>query len=64
MLITDGVPYSYSEIFEQYNWQDLPYMPVRIFTYLIGKEVTDVQDVKWMACANQGALLKPFIIIQ
>ncbi|XP_026478541.1 voltage-dependent calcium channel subunit alpha-2/delta-3-like [Ctenocephalides felis] len=54
MLITDGVPYSYSEIFEQYNWQDLPYMPVRMFTYLIGKEVTDVQDVKWMACANQG----------
>lgn len=56
MLITDGVPYSYSEIFEQYNWQDLPYMPVRMFTYLIGKEVTDVQDVKWMACANQGKI--------
>ncbi|XP_068083443.1 voltage-dependent calcium channel subunit alpha-2/delta-3 [Anabrus simplex] len=54
MLVTDGVPYNYKEIFKEYNWQDLPYMPVRIFTYLIGREVADYREVKWMACTNRG----------
>lgn len=54
MIVSDGAPFSYEEIFEIYNWQNLPYKPVRVFTYLIGKEVADVKDIKWMACANQG----------
>lgn len=54
MIVSDGAPFTYEDVFEQFNWRDLPFKPVRVFTYLIGKEVADVKDIKWMACANQG----------
>jgi hypothetical protein len=54
MLITDEVPFLYEDLFQEYNWRDLPRMPVRLFSYLIGREVPDVERIKWVACANQG----------
>jgi voltage-dependent calcium channel alpha-2/delta-3 len=54
MLISDGVPYPIDEVFETWNWMDKPYIPVRVFTYLIGREVADITDIKKVACDNQG----------
>ncbi|KAL5015024.1 hypothetical protein ScPMuIL_009294, partial [Solemya velum] len=51
MLITDGAPENYEWIFDKYNW---PNKSIRVFTYLIGREVSDNKQVKWMACANKG----------
>lgn len=56
MLITDGVPDSYADIYRRYNWKNLtePPFPVRVFTYLIGRDGVDFRDTRWMACANHG----------
>jgi voltage-dependent calcium channel alpha-2/delta-3 len=51
MLVTDGAPETYQAIFEKYNW---PRIPVRVFTYLVGREVTETREVNWMACHNRG----------
>jgi hypothetical protein len=51
MLVTDGAPRDYREVFEKYNW---PHKPVRLFSYLIGKEITDTTSTKWMSCHNKG----------
>ena len=51
MLVTDGAPYTYEDIFDQFNW---PHLQVRVFTYLIGREVTEIRPLRWMACANKG----------
>ena len=51
MLVTDGVPYTYETIFQEYNQ---PHKPVRVFTYLIGREISDLEAAKWMACENKG----------
>ena len=57
MLVTDGVPYTYENIFQEYNQ---PHKPVRVFTYLIGREISDLDAAKWMACENKGASLHLF----
>ncbi|XP_027206254.2 voltage-dependent calcium channel subunit alpha-2/delta-3-like isoform X2 [Dermatophagoides pteronyssinus] len=51
MLITDGAPGTYEDVFRQFNW---PNIPVRVFTYLIGQDATSHNEVYWMACHNRG----------
>ncbi|XP_053740535.1 voltage-dependent calcium channel subunit alpha-2/delta-4-like isoform X4 [Synchiropus splendidus] len=51
MLITDGAMEDFESIFEEFNWPD---RRVRVFTYLIGREMTFAQNTKWIACNNKG----------
>ncbi|XP_054480417.1 voltage-dependent calcium channel subunit alpha-2/delta-4 [Anoplopoma fimbria] len=51
MLITDGAMEDFQSVFEEFNW---PERRVRVFTYLIGREVTFAENVKWIACNNKG----------
>lgn len=55
MLITDGVPGDLTPIINRYNHlSNGTSIPVRIFTYLIGKEVTNADELRSMACTNRG----------
>ncbi|XP_015419820.1 PREDICTED: voltage-dependent calcium channel subunit alpha-2/delta-4 isoform X2 [Myotis davidii] len=51
MLLTDGAVEDYEPVFEKYNQLD---PKVRVFTYLIGREVTFADRMKWIACNNKG----------
>lgn len=51
MVITDGPSETYKEIFETHNW---PNKTVRLFSFLVGREVKENRYAKWMACANKG----------
>ena len=50
MLVTDGAPGYYEKIFAKYNKS----LNVRVFSFLIGREVGDDKQVRSMACANKG----------
>uniref|UniRef100_A0A7E4V298 VWFA domain-containing protein n=1 Tax=Panagrellus redivivus TaxID=6233 RepID=A0A7E4V298_PANRE len=53
MLITDGAPGYYKETFELWNAN----RKVRFFSFLIGEEAIDFDQVKWMACTNRGYMV-------
>uniref|UniRef100_A0A8D8RY65 Voltage-dependent calcium channel subunit alpha-2/delta-3 n=1 Tax=Cacopsylla melanoneura TaxID=428564 RepID=A0A8D8RY65_9HEMI len=50
MLVSSGSPSAFKEVFKHYNW---PHMPVRLFSYLIGKS-SNFAEMKQMACSNKG----------
>ncbi|CAM6054122.1 unnamed protein product [Sphagnum tenellum] len=35
---------------------NMPHKPVRVFTYLIGREISDLKAANWMACQNRGMI--------
>lgn len=51
MLITDGAIKPSDDVFNRYNY---PGAPVRVFSYMIGREVGDITHTKAMACKNRG----------
>lgn len=51
MLITDGAIRDNEDVFNRYNY---PGSPIRVFTYMIGREVGDIKPTKAMACKNRG----------
>lgn len=52
MIVTSSLSESQDDIIKQHNW---PHMPVRIFTYLIGKgDSTSEDTLHEIACSNKG----------
>ena len=43
--------FRYEDIFKRFN---LPHRQVRLFSYLIGREISDLKHANWMACNNRG----------
>ena len=53
MILTDGASENAEAVFKKYNWNNG--RQVRVFTFLIGRDMMDPRQVKWMACANDGS---------
>lgn len=63
MLVTDGVPGDLTPIIEKHNLlNNGSSIPVRIFTYLIGVEVTNIEELRAMACENRGTYVKANLV--
>lgn len=58
MLITDDDPNKdLFEVVKKYNRLNdnkLTHIPVRIFTYMIGRDITTTPELKRLACENRG----------
>ncbi|CAG9855322.1 unnamed protein product [Phyllotreta striolata] len=55
MIITDGINEDITEIVQKYNHlHNGTNIPVRIFGYLVGKEVTNPPEMKDTCCENRG----------
>ena len=52
MVLTDGASENAESVFKKYNWDNG--RRVRVFTFLIGRDMIDSRQVEWMACANDG----------
>jgi hypothetical protein len=50
LIITDGPFGPYKEVLQH----NKPHMPIRVFTYLIGKDNSNAADMNWIACNNKG----------
>uniref|UniRef100_S4RL35 Calcium voltage-gated channel auxiliary subunit alpha2delta 4 n=1 Tax=Petromyzon marinus TaxID=7757 RepID=S4RL35_PETMA len=59
MVVTDGAVETFEEVFEKYNSPD---KKVRIFTYLIGRELAFANPIKWMACANKAHFTRIIVL--
>lgn len=63
MLISEGIDYDYNatELFETSEDDNKPdesgYRPVRIFTFLVGTDLRDAEEMKDIACTNMGKIL-------
>lgn len=57
MLITDNIQGNFTDVFLEHNrgTGNETRIPVRMFTYLLGKDQSNVAEMKSIACQNRGA---------